>query len=67
MTYYPTLDEDLARAKEILAKGKDATFGKSGFYAGGATIYGADVFTAYKLLESFVAEITRLRAEVDRR
>lgn len=45
MPYYDTIDEDLARAKRILDNG---------------TIYGADIYAAYKLLESFVAEIERL-------
>lgn len=48
MSYYPTIEEDLQRAKAILAK---ATPGE------GAAIYGGDTFAAYKLLESFVEEI----------
>jgi len=48
---HPTIEEDLARAKEILAKGK------ANHFAG--TIYQDDLHTAYKLLESFVAEIER--------
>jgi hypothetical protein len=71
MSYYPTLDEDLARAKEILAKGKAAhdevaylqESVKAAALPGGA-IYGADTYAAYKLLESFVAEIERLQREV---
>jgi hypothetical protein len=73
MTYYPTLAEDLTRAKEILAKGSGGKFSveleKLGpeLYArltdlAGGTIYEADTYAAYKLLESFVAEIERLRA-----
>lgn len=68
MTYYPTLDEDLARARNILAKGKPThdevahlpepmrTYALTG-----GTIYGADSHAAYKLLESFVAAIEQLR------
>jgi hypothetical protein len=71
MTYYPTLEEDLARAKEILAKGKPAhdevaylaESVKAAALPGGA-IYGGDNYAAYKLLESFVAEIERLRVEI---
>src|SRR5215510_12535626 len=52
MTYYPTLDEDLARAKVILAEGTD----------GDESIYrGKNIHAAYKLLESFVAEIEDYR------
>lgn len=70
MTYYPTLDEDLARAKEILAKGKaeadnedlpEAVRAWLASQHGGGTIYGADIYAAYMLLKSFVAEIERLR------
>jgi hypothetical protein len=63
MSYYPTLDEDLARAKEILAKGKAQPFmlGDHLQIPDGGTIYGADTYAAYMLLESFVAEIERLR------
>lgn len=66
MPYYPTLAEDVARAKEILAKGQPSTWEKAQFtpevvealrQVGGGTIYGADVYAAYKLLESFVAEL----------
>jgi hypothetical protein len=53
---HPTIEEDLARAKEILAKGK------ANHFAG--TIYQDDLHTAYKLLESFVAQIERLRERV---
>jgi hypothetical protein len=67
MTYYPTLDEDLARAKEILAKGKadDGSITVAGHLLRGSsgTIYGGDIYAAYKLLESFVVEIERLRAD----
>ena len=68
MTYYPTIDEDLARAREILDKGKPAhdevAYLPEPMRAAaleGGTIYGGDIYVAYKLLESFVAEIDRLR------
>jgi hypothetical protein len=64
VSYYPTLAEDVARAKEILARGKPtpsdlAGLDKSilGFAADGGTIYGMDTYAAYKLLESFVEAI----------
>lgn len=74
MSYYKTIDEDLQRAKEILEKGKPAPWETANFspevieafrQGGLGTIYGADVYAAYKLLESFVAEIERLRWEVE--
>lgn len=77
MPYYDTIEEDLARAKEILAKGRaaaepDLPPALRGWLEahGGGTIYGADTYAAYKLLESFVAEIERLRhdyADAERR
>ena len=62
MTYYPTLDEDLARAKEMLAEGTPeeeslARLPATIRRAGGGTIFGKDIYAAYKLLESFVAAI----------
>lgn len=65
MSYYPTLREDIARAKEILAKGKADPDTISPYdrerseppVAGIGTIWGADVYVAYKLLESFVEVI----------
>lgn len=54
MSYYPTIDEDLQRAREILATGA-AVPGHGGFIAG------LDVPAAYWLLDSFVAEIERLK------
>ena len=58
MSYYPTLDEDLARAKAILAKrSHPALLPKF--------LDTTDVADAYKLLESFVAEIESLRQECD--
>ena len=64
MSYYPTLAEDVARAKEILAKGRGVRGWLAGIHGGG-TIYGADTYAAYKLLESFVAEIEQLRLGLD--
>lgn len=74
MTYYPTLREDIERAKEILAKGKapllvqvarhrhDAVeHDPSGL---GYTIYGADIYAAYKLLESFVKAVEVIGVDV---
>lgn len=55
MPYYDTIEEDLARAKAILAKG-EAAHGRD--VAG--TIYGGDIYAASKLLESFVTEIERV-------
>lgn len=75
MPYYDTIEEDLARAREILAKGKvrvedvggadqiltrDPALRDALIERMGGTIFGADVFAAYKLLESFVATIERL-------
>lgn len=70
MPYYDTIEEDLARARDILERGKtgyDAIYLSPALQermrqAIGGTIYGADVFAAYKLLESFVEEIERLHA-----
>lgn len=69
MSYYPTIEEDLQRAKEILAKGdarreivrdfpnlNDTDLQNLTRLAGGM-INGADTYAAYKLLESFVAII----------
>ena len=71
MSYYPTIEEDLARAREILAKGNaihdiadlPEKVQEAIQQLAGGTIFGADIYAAYKLLESFVAEIERLRAE----
>ena len=80
MPYYDTLDEDLARAKLILDKGKPDFAHDPALHglmqqldeAGkdtvrrvvGGTIYGADIYAAYKLLESFVATIEQLQHEL---
>jgi hypothetical protein len=70
MPYYPTIAEDLARAKRILADGKPQEADLADFdglppqvkqcLAAGGTIFGADIYAAYKLLESLVAEVERL-------
>jgi hypothetical protein len=75
MPYYDTIEQDLARAKMILAKGRaemDARLADGPLSdeereelvreTGG--VIGQDVVAAYKLLESFVAEIERLQATV---
>lgn len=67
MSYYPTIEEDIARAKQILEKGRPAHEEvaylpepmRVSALAGG-TIYGADNYAAYKLLESFVARVQEL-------
>lgn len=75
MTYYDTLTEDLARAKEILARGKaesddrlDQIFPqldiRERVKALGGTIYGEDIYAAYKLLESFVEAIEAVGPKV---
>lgn len=48
MTYYPTLAEDIERAKQILARG----------------LFGADAYATYKLLESFVDAIEVVGVDV---
>lgn len=75
MSYYRTIDEDLVRAKQILLNGRadpenlqelipDPELRAKVRTLMGGTIYGADIFAAYKLLESFVEEIERLRKQV---
>jgi hypothetical protein len=59
MSYYPTLTEDVKRAKAILDRGKAEPPGlpmPEHVHFGG-TILGADTYAAYKLLESFVEAI----------
>jgi hypothetical protein len=66
MTYYPTLQEDLDRAKLLLEKGAPEPMqGIPGvpLHLTGGTIYAGDTFAAYKLLESFVQEIERMLQE----
>lgn len=79
VSYYPTITEDIARAKQILAKGRNELVPGLAeaereldprvdvehlrTLAGG-TIFGADIYPAYKLLESLVTEVERLRASV---
>lgn len=60
MTYYRTIEEDLQRAKEILAEGRDVGETIPGHVADGV-IYGKDTYAAYKLLESFVDKIEKDR------
>jgi hypothetical protein len=67
MPYYETIDEDLVRAKALLAKGRPEVDEQSptyGMVSGGA-IYGADTYAAYKLLESFVEHIAQQRLRFD--
>lgn len=61
MPYYRTIEEDLERAKQIVAEGKTPFEGAPLVdfvepHVGG-TIYGKDIYAAYKLLESFVTKI----------
>ena len=62
MTYYPTLAEDIKRAKEILERGREQSVFATEIYAhledGGIT--GGDNYAAFKLLESFVQELERV-------
>lgn len=68
MPYYETLNQDLIRAREILARGREEMVipggGRNGadYVYVGCTIYATDTYAAYKLLESFVTEIERLTA-----
>lgn len=71
MSYYDTIEEDLTRAKDLLRRGRPERiygFTPEGLsdisHIAGGTIYGADIFAAYKLLESFVSEIERLRTRI---
>lgn len=67
MPYYPTIEEDLARAKAILERGKAEPLDPPLAWRTpieGGTIYVGDTYDAYKLLESFVVEIERLRSMV---
>jgi hypothetical protein len=62
MSYYPSLAEDIARAKEILANGRagdQPSWMSDEEWArlSGGTIYGADLYAAYKLLETFVQKL----------
>lgn len=76
MTYYPTLEEDLARAKAILKEGRprledfeeiDPQLRQENLRVrlleAGGHIYGKDIYAAYKLLESFVEQIEKLAPE----
>lgn len=71
MPYYDTIEEDLRRARDILAQGKPSPDDFEHFDSlppvlqqavlAGGRIVGGDNYAAYKLLESFVEEIERLR------
>jgi hypothetical protein len=75
MSYYPTLAEDIARAKQILEKGRAdrdiqmlTNLSPEALrileQSGGGTIYGADICAAYKLLESFVEALEAIDVKV---
>ena len=73
MSYYPTLAEDLQRAKQILKSGKLTDVDKPPGLSEelwrtmaerSGNISVSDTFATYRLLESFVEEIERLQAEV---
>jgi hypothetical protein len=59
LSYYSTIDEDLALAKEILARGKSPHLDRlpESIQPLGYTIDDADIYAAYTLLESFVEMI----------
>ena len=66
MTYYPTLDEDLARAKEILASAHEALTDEDGRLVNDLPmILASDNYAAYKLLESFVQHIEYCHQQVE--
>ena len=70
MPYYPTLRQDVARAKQILAEGRASAETLDGIDAPviismeGGTIFGKDIYAAYKLLESFVEVIETMDVKV---
>lgn len=82
MSYYPTLREDVARAREILREGKAHAPGCPAIAddesdevladyqhcvcsgVAGGTIFGKDIYAAYKLLESFVEVIETMDVKV---
>jgi hypothetical protein len=57
--YYSSIDLDLKRAEEILAKGKAEP------HEEGGTIYGADIYAAHMLLKSFVEHIRYLHQQME--
>lgn len=62
--YYDTIEDDLRRAREILAKGKmtgEEWVGDARVPLPSGTISGADIYAAYQLLQAFVSEIERLQ------
>jgi hypothetical protein len=68
MPYYETLAEDVARAKQILAEGRwsadDPFYQILQRHITSGTIFGKDIYAAYKLLESFVAAIEAVGPKV---
>lgn len=72
MPYYNTIEEDLKRAKEILAEGRLTERDLAGLpplmretlSETGGTIFGKDTYAAYKLLESFVEIIEAMDPKV---
>ena len=78
MSYEDTIADDLKRAKEILAKGKMTEKDAEAFpdvirkkvIETSGNICGADIYPAYRLLESLVKEVERLQSreqELDER
>ena len=75
MTYYPTLAEDIARAKAIIDAGKPRLeqlqadvpdIQRLTLLTSGGAILGADLYAAYQLLESFVEVIETIGVDVCR-
>jgi hypothetical protein len=75
MSYYPTLAEDIACAKEIVARGKTEIDTLADKFTNeeiqqaikqviGGTIVGADTYAAYKILESFIEVIETIGVDV---
>jgi hypothetical protein len=73
MSYYQTLEEDVARAKELLEKGRLRVTDlpvlisdelRAAMLTSGGHIYGADTYAAYKLLQSFVEVIEAVGPKV---
>jgi len=70
MSHNATIDDDLRQARVILDRGRaevsalDKILGPLIVTFGGGMIVGADIYAAYRLLESFVAEIERLQASL---
>ena len=73
MSYYPTLREDVERAKEILAKAQPTAWEEANFTpeviealrkANTGHIAGGDIYDAYMLLASFVEVIETVDVKV---